>query len=588
MLLSTPRHVAVAVISAAIFIGSAVVAVPPAGADDEPVDVDLHASSAARAPQRIAAAISASGVDPCRDGCEVADRVVDQWYLDAIGAPEGPVDDVDTVVVAVLDGGVMLDHPEMVGRVRRAACAPVEATDLLHGTAIAGLLVAGHHDTVGLAPAVPGLNVLDVPVYVEDDFETTTSSSIVAAAIDCAVAEGADVVNLSFSGGCGQTDELEAATRRAVAAGVSVVAAAGNDPGAGEICPAIFDSVVGVAASDAGGNIATGTVSAELAAPGIDVLTLGIHHRAPHVVVSGSSFATPLVAAALADLARRHPEWTPERRLTRLRAVATPGDVLPVLRLDDPDVVPPGFLAVDTSGAVVAVGDAMVPADWSTVRGDVVDDAVGWTANCTGWWRVDAAGRVAVGGGGSLHGGLGAFRLDAPVVDIEVTSSGAGYWMVAGDGGVFAFGDAPFLGSMGGVRLDAPVVDLLPTASGRGYWLLAADGGVFAFGDARYQGTVSTTSASALVRFGEGYGIVVAEGVITFPVLSFTPKPGGIDLAAAAMHGDGGDAELWFLGQDLALHSGDGTGSVDGTPLSAVLRATHTATCADLPTTPTS
>lgn len=594
-------------------------ALPSATTVDEDASSAARVTSGGEVPADTELELHASALDPCRVGCQVADQVAHQWYLDTIGVPPfvadesgeaevtalgqpdsspTPIDGPDgtatsaPVVIAVLDGGVMLDHPEMGDRVRRAACAPAAPTNLMHGTAIAGLLVAGHQDGIGLEPVVAGLEVLDVPVFVDDDFETTTTASIVAAAIDCAVAEGATVINLSLSGSCDGAELLEAATRRAAAAGVSVVAAAGNDPRVGATCPADFADVVGVAALAESGDLATSSASAAIAAPGIGILTTGIHHRAPHVIVSGSSFAAPMVSAALADIARRHPAWSPERRTARLLAISDRSGPMLSLALDQGGATRPGFIVARVDGTLDAIGDAALPAGWAPAT--PVAGPVAWTANCTGWWAADQRGRVIAGGSGLLHGDLAPFTLAAPIVAMAATSSGHGYWLAGADGGVFAFGGAPFLGSMGGVALNAPIVDMLATPSGQGYWLLGADGGVFAFGDAAFFGTVTTTSASSLTRWGDGYGIVVPEGIISFPVLSFTPAVTGTVATDAVVEGGPVDGRIpvesiWFLTADHAVHSAAGTSSVQGSPVSAVLRATHTTMCSsDLGVSPTS
>ncbi len=508
----------------------------------------------------------------------MASQLHRQWYIDQVGSANA---DATGEVVAVLDGGIDLEHRELVGRVRRATCAPVEATNLMHGTAIAGMLVAGANDATGLGPVVKGLTVVDIPVFEIVDFESSTNSALVAEAVRCAVFEGATVINLSLSGSCSNDSELRTAISQAIAAGVSVVAAAGNEPEGGSTCPASYLGVIGVAATDIDRDTRTATASADLAAPGFGVLTAGLHPLAPHIVVSGSSFATPLVSAAVAVVAAKNPTWSPARIEAHLVAVAdwsqidTGDDAVPFLRIDRIGRAAPGFLAVGTSGQFVAAGDAVSSLSSSSPEPDLM-----WTASCTGAWSADDAGRLRTHGTARSFGDLTPFDLAAPIVAIAATPNGNGYWMVGADGGVFAFGSAPFFGSMGGITLRAPIVGLTPTESGNGYWLVGSDGGVFAFGDASFYGTVTTSGVVGLRAWDGGYALIVRSGAITFPRLSFLTAPSGVTVVDALVARDTqiGD-DLWLLGDDGAFHSTSGRASVPVSPSTSALRATHTSDC---------
>src|SRR5690606_507332 len=91
-----------------------------------------------------------------------------------------------------------------------------------------------------------------------------------------------DVINMSL-GGYGTNTTFEMAVRRAIDAGVSVVAAAGNDGFTNVVSiPAAFDGVVAVAATDSQGKRASYSNAGkdvDIAAPGGDkangVLSLG-------------------------------------------------------------------------------------------------------------------------------------------------------------------------------------------------------------------------------------------------------------------------------------------------------------------------
>ncbi|WP_345714053.1 S8 family serine peptidase, partial [Kineococcus glutinatus] len=222
-------------------------------------------------------------------------------------------------LVAVLDTGVLADHPDLRGALLpQVDVAPVppggDTPDtLLHGTLVASVLAARLGNGTGGAGVAPGAQVLPVRVC-----DPTCGSGAVAAGIDRAVAAGADVVNLSIAGP-DRSRVVEEAVQRAVAAGVVVVAAAGNDgapcaperpTGCGNpvVYPASYPGVVSVSASDLTGAAAGWAGHDErvdLSAPGEQVLGAvpprsGRYDGTEYAFATGTSFAAPQVAAAAA------------------------------------------------------------------------------------------------------------------------------------------------------------------------------------------------------------------------------------------------------------------------------------------------
>jgi subtilisin family serine protease len=108
------------------------------------------------------------------------------------------------------------------------------------------------------------------------------------------------VINISLVGPANPA--LAEAIRRAQAAGVVIVAAAGNEGAAAPPAyPGAFPSVVAVTAVDAKGAVyryANRGNYISFAAPGVDVpVAAAAHARAP---ASGTSYASPVVAALIA------------------------------------------------------------------------------------------------------------------------------------------------------------------------------------------------------------------------------------------------------------------------------------------------
>ncbi len=159
------------------------------------------------------------------------------------------------VRVAVVDTGVDYTHPAL-GGCLGPGCKVVGGYDFVHddgdplddhghGSHVAGIVAAD-----GLLRGVaPGAEILAYKVL-NDKGEGYASNVI--AALEQAVADGADVINLSLGGPGAPDDPLSLAAQAAVGAGCIVVAAAGNGgPGAGSVeAPAIAPDVIAVAAAD--------------------------------------------------------------------------------------------------------------------------------------------------------------------------------------------------------------------------------------------------------------------------------------------------------------------------------------------------
>ena len=153
------------------------------------------------------------------------------------------------------------------------------------------------------------------------------NSAEIAAAIEAAVADGMDVINLSLGEPEVEPsrDLVVKAIEGAAAAGVVPVIAAGNDFdefGYGSVSsPANAPDAITVAAvtsqnaiadfSSAGPTPLSLQMKPDVAAPGVDVISsLPANQGGPWGTLSGTSMAAPHVAAAAALLKERHPTWT--------------------------------------------------------------------------------------------------------------------------------------------------------------------------------------------------------------------------------------------------------------------------------------
>lgn len=281
-----------------------------------------------------------------------------QWYLDAIHAPAAW--DITTgsssVIVAVLDTGLDLDHEDIVENLwtntkeiagngkdddANGFIDDIHGWDFIdgdadpspspnigsseeaisHGTLIAGQIGAVADNHLGIAGV--NWNVKIMPVRMLNDQGAGTEFDA-ANAIRYAVRNGAKVINLSFAGNEAHS-ALQSAVKDAFAKNVVIVAAMGNDArdtNANPVYPACLrttddDWVIGVTAIDESnhGTAFTnyGTICADVAAPGTDIYGLSYYNVSegyPELYQgtwAGTSMASPLVAGAAALLFAEYP-----------------------------------------------------------------------------------------------------------------------------------------------------------------------------------------------------------------------------------------------------------------------------------------
>jgi len=179
-----------------------------------------------------------------------------QWNLDLVESDAAHRTSTGAgAVVAVVDSGVQADHPDLAGRVGTGYdivdddASPQDGDG--HGTHVLGIAGAATGNGVGVASVAPGATLM--PVRVLGDDGSGTLSDVVKG-IDWARTHGADVINLSLGSDVPligvATGEFDAAIRRALAAGIVVVAAAGNS--GVPVCeqPAASDGLLCVGAVD--------------------------------------------------------------------------------------------------------------------------------------------------------------------------------------------------------------------------------------------------------------------------------------------------------------------------------------------------
>jgi len=231
-----------------------------------------------------------------------------QWNIDRIDQRSLPLDkDVSLalngqgVTVYVVDSGILSTHEEFTGRVRAGFTKILDGRGTEdcygHGTHVAGVIGGS---TYGVAP-----NVTLVPVRVTNCSGSGWTSDMIAG-IDWAVADHKTgepaVMNISMSGNL--SSKVNAAVDRAIADGIVVVTAAGNNnKDACSYSPGSTPSAINVAASDendARWSWANYGKCVDIFAPGTNVLSAWATSPTASKTLKGTSHAAPHVAGVAA------------------------------------------------------------------------------------------------------------------------------------------------------------------------------------------------------------------------------------------------------------------------------------------------
>jgi subtilisin family serine protease len=315
------------------------------------------------------------------------------------------------VVIAILDTGIEFDHPDLQGKIwtnpgetgtdaqgrdRRSNGVDDDGNGFVddwrgwdfwesgtttvtrdnnpldefsgHGTGTAGLAGASTNNGIGIASA--GYNCRVMAVKLGGTRERVRNVGFIEQGILYATTNGASIINSSF-GGPSRSRAIEDAVNFATNAGVLVVAAAGNGGTDAPSYPAAYTNALSVGAVlHSGANIGQRASfsnfgpTVKVYAAGNAVLTTvpgravdvkdGRAASELYIPMSGTSFSSPIVAGIAGLIKARHPNWSPQRIATQIRAAAfgpisqrildasaalsrtTPGLVAFDLRYDEP------------------------------------------------------------------------------------------------------------------------------------------------------------------------------------------------------------------------------------------------------------
>jgi subtilisin family serine protease len=308
------------------------------------------------------------------------------------------------------------------GAQARGAPLAFDGENSLHGTHVAGI-AAGNPRTPAAGRQVSGIAprayIGNYKALVETDSGLSPNGNApeIVAAIEAAVRDGMDVLNLSI----GEPeieyrrDIVAQALDAAAARGVVPVVAAGNDfdeLGAGSInSPANSARAITVAAVEVRGSPSSG-VHADFSSVGPTTMSLRLKPdvAAPGVAitsavpggwasVSGTSMASPHVAGAAALLVQRHPAWSPAQVKSAL--VQTGTDIRTgAERLASPEFQGGGLVALGRADRPLVFADPSSVSFGHVRRGATIQGQVRLTETGSGaeTWQVSRENRQSSNG----------------------------------------------------------------------------------------------------------------------------------------------------------------------------------------------
>ncbi|MDN7241643.1 S8 family serine peptidase [Planococcus sp. N028] len=236
-----------------------------------------------------------------------------QWHLKKIQMPKAwdITKGSSKITVAVIDGGVQTNHPDLKGKIVSPYNAVTGGTAIpsdMHGTHVAGTIAASINKT-GVVGVAPNIKLMPINVF----YGLSADSYDVADAIIYAADNGANVINMSI-GSYYYSYVEDLATAYAKDKGVTIIASAGNDDTSKNSYPAALASVIAVSATDSKDRITNFSnygYNIDIAAPGVDIYatTTGSSYR----YLSGTSMAAPVVSGVAALILSKNPLLSPDQ-----------------------------------------------------------------------------------------------------------------------------------------------------------------------------------------------------------------------------------------------------------------------------------
>lgn len=321
--------------------------------------------------------------------------VFTEWWLDDVDYPGAGIDapqawDIETgspdVIIAIVDTGVMSTHEDLHDKIIRgrnvlSGADPDDTEDDYgHGTEVAGVAAAMTNNSIGMAGVCWGAKIMPIKIL---DSSGAGQDSDAALGIIWAADHGADIINMSF-GGYDFDQSLKDAVEYAWNKGCVLIGGSGNDDSSATFYPACYEQVVCVGASneekqrctaaDWGTGGSNYGPSLDLMAPGTNIVSttlpdLGLWD--PYaVMLSGTSFAAPVVSGVAALLKSHFPNWTSSQIVQQMKETAK-------------DIGDPGWDQYTGYGLVSAYRALSMAPQTSETIGDLANMASGQSVMVT-------------------------------------------------------------------------------------------------------------------------------------------------------------------------------------------------------------
>jgi len=222
-----------------------------------------------------------------------------QWDMTKVQASQawGITKGSQNVIIAILDTGIDVNHPNLAGKVVSSVnftdSSTAYANGQSHATHVAEIAAAATNNGVGIAGLGRNSSLMNVKVLGDNGYGYY---SWIAQGIIWAADHGADVINLSL-GGSSASPTLENAVNYAWSKDVVVVAAAGNNGSTTPFYPADYTNCISVAATDYNDALASWSNHGswvDVAAPGVSIYSC--IPGSQYGYMSGTSMASPHVA----------------------------------------------------------------------------------------------------------------------------------------------------------------------------------------------------------------------------------------------------------------------------------------------------
>jgi serine protease len=291
-----------------------------------------------------------------------------QYYLGLIRAYDAwdITQGSEDIVIAIIDSGGDLDHPDLASQLYINTADPVNGADddgngyiddyrgwdfsgddtlniydpsftgdndpsifkdgpgFTHGTAVGACASASTNDGTGIAGVGFKSKLLFTKHYADNQKANSLSyNSNLYAGILYTAQQGAQIINCSWGSGFRSQIQQDVITHVTLDLGCLVVAAAGNSNSSTPLYPAAYDYVLSVANCDQNDKRAPFSnygSTIDITAPGVAIFTA--FYNDAYGTNSGTSFSSPIVAGAAALLLAHKPDFSPLQLAEQLRVTA--------------------------------------------------------------------------------------------------------------------------------------------------------------------------------------------------------------------------------------------------------------------------